>query len=341
VTRVKAGLIGLTGRGRLIHDSLQADPVIELIAVADHDRALAVRLAEETGAAPYDDARRAVVESAARGAQALFIALPPAETDEYLRVAAGLKLAAFVLPPVARRFDVAKELADLFAQADVPLVVARPWQCEPAYLRLHDLPSLAGHVFAAVADVSCPVDQPLDWQGDARRAGGGVLLHGGYEMTDAIVTLLGVPTEVYAVMGCSLPPGQTRLYDTEDAASIVCRYADDRTATVACRRAAAPENWSMTLCGSKATVNLSPESMTVTEGSDHRVTTTAVHTSNRLAPPVSVFVASLAAGVSRMPSDVTEHLGTMATIMAAYLSTRTGQPESPGKFLELPRVGER
>jgi hypothetical protein len=42
-----------------------------------------------------------------------------------------------------------------------------------------------------------------------------------------------------------------------------------------------------------------------------------------------------------MPSNVTEHLATMATVRAAYLSTKTGQHESPGKFLELSGVGER
>ena len=334
-------MIGLAAEGRQIHAALLADPVIELVAVADHDRELARRLAEEAGVAAYDDSRRAVVESAARGMEALFVALPPFEADETLRIAAGLKVAAFVLPPIARRFDTAKELAGLFAEADCPLAVARLWQFEPAYLRLHDLASLAGHVFAASADIACPVNRRPDWKGDSRRAGGGVLLHEGYELVDAVVTLLGVPTEVYAAMGFAQAPGQARPYDTEDAASVACRYADDRAAAITCRRSPASGAWSIMLCGSKATVVVTPESMTVTDGAQQQVAQTTVRTTNRFAPAVNVFTTSFAAGVSRMPSDVTEHLGTMATIQAAYLSTRTGQPESPAKFLELPRVGER
>jgi predicted dehydrogenase len=256
-------------------------------------------------------------------------------------VAASAKLAVFVLPPAARSIDGAKELARLFAEVNRPLVVARSWQFEPAYMRLGDLSSLAGHVFAANAQMACPMDEPLGWRGDARRAGGGVLLHEGYEAIDAVVTLLGVPTEVYAATGFLVPPGQTRPYDTEDAATVLCRYADDRTATVSCRRGSAVRSWSLTLWGSKATVEVTPRSMRATDRSGNQVAESMVRTTNRFAPAVNVFATSLAAEVSRMPSEVTEHLGTMASIAAAYLSSRTGQPESPAKFLELPGVGER
>ena len=342
--RLRAALLGLIDEGRSIYDALRSDPAVELVAVADRDRNSGAALGGEAGARVYDDYRRAIVESAAGGLDVLFVALPPFEADEFLRMAAARQVAVFAVPPVARRFDATVELADLFARAGCPLVVGRRWQSEPAFMRLHNLPELAGVVFAATADIACPVPEQLGWRGDARRAGGGVLLHGAYEMVDALVTLVGVPEEVFAATGMSVPPGATRSYDTEDAASVVFHYADHRTAAVTCRRIRpwrAEENWSMTLCGSKATVVVTQDSMTVTNSEGQCLTQTTVRTTNRYAPAINVFVAALSAGVQVVPSGVSEHLGTMATIRTAYLSAKTGQPESPGRFLELTGHGER
>lgn len=97
----------------------------------------------------------------------------------------------------------------------------------------------------------------------------------------------------------------------------------------------------MTLCGSRATVAVTPDSMTVTDSEGQCLTQTTVRTTNRYAPAINVFVAALSADVQVIPSGVSEHLGTMATIRAAYLSVKTGQPESPGRFLELTGHGER
>ena len=339
--RLQAAILGLIEAGRELYDALRCDSTIDLVAVADRDGDLSAALGDQAGARVYDDYRRAIVESTTGGLDVLFVALPPVEAHEYLRLAAGQGVAAFALPPVARAFDETTELADLFAEARRPLVVGRPWQFEPAYMRLHNLPALAGVVFAANVDVACPVTGPLGWRGDARRAGGGVLLHGAYEMVDAVATLLGVPEEVFGATAVAVPPDAARLYDTEDAAAVVFRYADNRTAAVTCRRTAASGAWSMTLCGSQATVEVTPESMTVTDNQGQVVMRTQVRSKNRYAPAISVFVAALSAGVQTFPSHVGEHLGTMATIRAAYLSARTGQPESPRRFMELTERRER
>ncbi|MHC4063490.1 MAG: Gfo/Idh/MocA family protein [Planctomycetota bacterium] len=345
--RFRVALLGLAGEGRRIYEVLRTDQTIELAAVAERDGDLAVALGDEAEARAYDDYRRAIVESTAAGLDALFVALAPPEADEYLRLAAAQRVAVFAVPPVARAFEATAELAELFAQSGCPLVVGRTWQFEPAFMRLHNLPELAGAVYAASMDVTCAVTEPLGWRGDARRAGGGVLLHGGYEMVDAMVNLLGVPEEVFAATGLAVRPEAALAYDTEDAASVVFRYADDRTAALTCRRTttggdpAVGAAWSMTLCGSEATVVVTPESMTVTNDQGECVTRTTVRTTNRYAPAISVFLAALGGGVKALPSLITEHLATMAVIRAAYLSAKTGQTESPGRFLELTGRGAR
>ena len=171
--------------------ALSRDGAVELVAVADQDRSLAEAVAEQAGTAAYGDCRQAIVESIADGLDAVFTALPPFASGQYLRLAADRGLAAFSLPPVAREYDETVELGELFAQADRPLVVARTWQFEPAYMRLADLPNLAGRVFTAQANVVQQVDKSPGWSGDARRAGGGVLLYGGYDLVD--------PTNLFSV----------------------------------------------------------------------------------------------------------------------------------------------
>ncbi|MCP4250129.1 MAG: Gfo/Idh/MocA family oxidoreductase [bacterium] len=337
----RAVLLGLADRGRGLFDALSRDGKVELVAVADEDRSLAEAVAEEAGTTAYADCRQAIVESIAGGLDAVFVALPPFASGEYLRLAAGRELAVFSLAPVARQYEETVELGALFAEAGRTLVVARTWQFEPAYMRLADLPNLAGRVFSAQADVVQQVDQPLGWWGDARLAGGGVLLYGGYELVDAVVSLMGVPGEVFATTGAIGEPDTGRVSDTEDAASVVLRYPDERTAAVSCRRATNGGDWSLTLCGTKATVVVSPDGMTVTDTEGQPLTRTNVRTSNPLAPAVNVFVAALAAGVKTVPSQVAEHYPTAATIRSAYLSAKTGQPESPGRILELTGQGAR
>lgn len=338
---LRAVLLGLADRGRQLFDALDRDQAVELVAVADEDRSLAEAVAEKAGTVAFGDCRQAIVESIADGLDAVFTALPPFVSSQYLRLAADRGLAAFSLPPVAREYDETVELGTLFAQADRPLVVARTWQFEPAYMRLADLPNLAGRVFTAQANVVQQVDQSPGWSGDARRAGGGVLLYGGYDLVDAMVSLMGVPGEVFATTGTIGEPATARVSDTEDAAAVVLRYPDERSAAINCRRATSGGEWSLTLCGTKATVVVTPDGMTVTDSAGQPVARTTVRTNNPLAPAVNVFVAALAAGVKTVPSQVAEHYPTAATIRSAYLSAKTGQPESPGAILELSGQGPR
>ena len=338
---LQVALLGLSDVGGELADAVRRQTAARLAVVADRDRERAADLAGQVGAAAFDDYRRVIVEAGSEGLDALFVALPPDESEEYIRLAAKHGCAVFAVPPIARRFDTMAELADVFEQADCPLVVGRTWQPEPAYRHLNVIDELVGYVFAAAVDVTCPADGVLGWQGDARRAGGGVLLCCGYQPVDILVSVLGVPDEVVAAQACARPPGQARPYDTEDAMSLTCRYADDRCATVTCRRTGPSDRWSVTLYGARGTMLLTADALTVRDAQEQPVLESRVETGNRLEPAVTAFVTALSAGSRKLASTAAEHLGTMAAISAAYLSVKTGQPESPRRFLELRRLSER
>jgi predicted dehydrogenase len=318
--------LGSSGPGLELLEALRADPKVELAAVSEASQRLAERGRADSIESHYDDHRQLIVESASTGIEAVFMALPAFEAEEYLPVAAGRGLAVFVVPPFSRTFDTTVELAGRFSAKRCPIVVARTWAVESPALAGSQVVEQAGHIFAADGRVSEPTVDVQGWRGDSHRAGGGVLLHGGYEMVDAIVTLMGVPDAVFCATSAAAGPKQVRTYDTEDAAAATFRYADSRVATLACRRAETEPVWGLTLLGTQATLS---------------VTRPAKAPSNRFGPSVSLFLQALASQASPVPSQITEHLGTMATISAAYLSVRTGQVESPHKFLELAAVERR
>jgi predicted dehydrogenase len=291
-------------------------------------------LAEAAGGKPCDDHRQLIVESAGVGLDAVFVALPASEAPECVRLAARHGLAVLVVPPYARAFDTAEELAGLFPDQR-PLIVARTWEHEPAYAALGDLPAIAGHVFVVHGHLVENVADAPEWLGNAQQAGGGVLSHGAYELVDAVVTLMGVPDAVFAAAGFAVPPGQARPYDTEDAASVVFRYSDDRIAGITCRRARLGGGWRLTLAGDQATVAVTEGSLRVTDTAGQVVTQAVVETANRFVPQVGSMATTLAAGTVPQSSRATDHRETLATLEAAYLSVRTGQPESPRGFLDL------
>lgn len=333
--------MGLYDAGIDLFEALCADPLIELVAVADRDRERASAMGEQCGAAAFDDYRRVIVEAAATDLDVLFVALPAYEAEEYLSLAAGRELVVFALPPACRRFETMAQIATAYESGRSPLLVGREWYFQPVFNPLRNLEDLAGHVYHAVAEVTSPANDVQGWRGDFDRAGGGVLLHAGYNLTDALVLLLGVPDEVFATSAYSVPPDRARPYNTEDAMSVVCRYGGDRNASLTCRRAGSAASWRLTLYGSTATVEATPQGLTLTDIAGRKVLETPEAAPNRLAATVSAVATGLATGVQQIPCGAGDHLGTMATIEAAYLSVKTGQVESPRRLLELTGFGER
>jgi hypothetical protein len=63
-----------------------------------------------------------------------------------------------------------------------------------------------------------------------------------------------------------------------------------------------------------------------------------VRSANSLGPQIEEFLTSLRSNPAEVRSTLREHLPTMAVIQAAYLSARTGQPESPGSILEMHHI---
>ncbi len=187
---MKVGLAGLAGPGRGLFQALCDNPQVEVAAVADRDRSLVEKLTDRVTCDRYDDYRVLIVEGAAAGLDAVFVALPAYQAEEYLPLAAERRLPVMAVPPFARRIEAAADLLRHFRRADCLFAVARTWEVESGATTPNDLAaecgrlywadghatvpsSLGGLIPAASRQKACPTPTGLGWQGDSARAGGG------------------------------------------------------------------------------------------------------------------------------------------------------------------------
>ncbi len=271
---------------------------------------------------------------------ALFIAVPPFLRSSYLAMAAERRIPVFALQPAARRFDEALAILEPFEAAGVPIVVSSEWGIEPA---LHpDALGLdqAGKFFLARANVTCCLEENFDWRGDSPRAGGGVLLYGAYGLIDALVQTMGMPSTVYAVCAGISRPGTRFPYDTEDTAAVVCRYANGAVATINASWTTGPADWSIDLYGTTGSVHVNTESTSLRDRSGEHELARHQRPGSSLTAQVEEFLSRLRSHPRSLQGTLRQHLPVVATIEAAYLSARTGQPESPGNIFAVHKIKE-
>ncbi len=324
--------MGLGAVGSEYLAAIRGNDQFDLVAVADADPGLLRRHVEASPVRAYEDYRSLIVETERTGLDLLFVALEPFQSLEFVQMAAQRGIGVFHKAPCGRNVREAQRLARLFAQQGRPLVVSRCWQFEPAFACLNDLTERGDRIYAAFADVRT-VDTRMGWRGDSVRAGGGVLLNGAYDAVDLIVHLLGLPGSVNAQCSVAVPPGAARQYDTEDAAVLAMHFAKERIACITAMRGAAEPAWTVTLRCTRCTVEMGSDQLTVTPHGGESAQHHRVWTPHPVQCAISAFGDSQCSQEKRFVSTVEEHLPTLAVIEAAYLSARTGEPESPGPLL--------
>lgn len=328
--RLKVALLGLTGVGKEYLAALQSNERFDLIAVADSDVKVLRQIADPSIPRYYEDYRSVIVEAPQTGLELLFIALEPFQSVEYGELAAARGIGVFHKAPWARSFREAQAIARRFGERDCPFVVPRPWQCEPNRAVLRNRVSQLGHIHLANAELrtTCP---PTGWRGDSVRAGGGVLLNDAYGLVDLLVHFLGVPDLVYTRCSDAAVAGAVRNYDTEDAAVVTLSFGGECVGCLSVWRTSSKPQWRLALVGRDGSADLSEVQGRV-DWSDGETHTARFDWSQ--AGAIEAFGAAQSDSGPGMAATAAEHLPTMAVIEAAYLSEKTGTPESPAQFLE-------
>lgn len=335
---LKVGLMGLGRGGRRLADALLSSAWCRLVAVASvHSKRIERFQDDHPGIAVHNDFRSLIVASPL---DALFVAVPPFLRGQYLPLAAERRVPTFTLLPAARRMDEALTFLAPFEAAKCPLVVSRCWGVEPALqpdaLGLEQ----AGKFFLARINVTLCLEENFDWRGDSQRAGGGVLLYGAYGLIDILIQALGMPSTVYAACSNISRPGTRFPYDTEDTVAIVCRYTNGALATINASWTTGPAEGSIDLYGTEGSVHITDEYACVRDRAGSHELTRQSRMTNSLSAQVEDFLSTLRSNPRNLRGLLRQHLPVVATIQAAYLSARTGQPESPTTLFEMHNLKE-
>jgi predicted dehydrogenase len=330
---IRVALVGVNEVGLAYAQAIHHDKRFGLHALGDTaDKAL--REAGETFGVPvFNDCRSLIIETLHGGLDYLFLAVPPFQSVELLRLAAEKGIGVFCRPPFARNAEAAAKLADHFKQHDCPLIISRPWRFDSAFEPLLSLQDHIGWVYAVAAQFCTTLDGREGWRGDSERAGGGVLLNDAYEVVDLLVSVFGVPQQVSAYRGFANTPGVARAYDTEDSMIMAMQCGPDRIGSLTAHRCMIRGGWRIGFLGTDGEAQVTPAGTTVTRsGIDEHLTRTSKDDNRHHAEIAALAGWHLRKG-RKHASAVETHLPTMAVIETAYLSARTGSAESPDRFL--------
>jgi predicted dehydrogenase len=334
-TPLKTVILGLNEQARLLIDCATKTDLFQIVAVADKDAELAQKIAAELNCRHYDDYRLAVMQS---GIDVVFAAAPLHSCAEYIHIALDKKMHVFRIAPPARTFN---ELAEFVHQAEdrrVQFGVAAPLRFNKAYSAMRDYieQDRGENIFLVTLQCGAGFLQE-PWQRDPKLAGGGILLYDCYEMIDQLVLSFGVPDEVYAANTSQAHDRKQRLYVTEDTAVITMKFADTLTVNILASKALPPAH-TLIAYGRDGKVCVDQSRLTVVDDKNDllkAVDEPAAH-SELMMQSLADFSQSIA-GAAQMPpvSSGADHLATMALMEAAYLSARTGVPESPQRILQM------
>lgn len=331
---IRVGVLGLGEAGQQVIETVQQSGCAAVVAVADRNRETATRYGRLLGVDAFDDFRLFLYS---QPLDALLVNQPPFGCHEALRLAASRHIAVWRRPPLARSFESATQLVSWFSESSTPLVVGRLWPRRAAWLQPEALRETLGQVFLAHAHIIGRQTDDLGWRGDRERAGGGALLDQGYDALDLCLTFMGLPDTVMATV-TRLPGGAAARVrqDTEDAAVVLLQFGREAAAGVTVCWRAAPPMRHVVLYGHRGTVLLEQTRLRhVALDGQERSATELDDGVDPYAVSVREFLEDAASPSVTPASNAREHLKTMAVIEAAYLSARTGEPESPLRLFEM------
>ncbi|MFP3938152.1 MAG: Gfo/Idh/MocA family protein [Phycisphaerae bacterium] len=330
-------VIGTGGFGENTLRALTKMDSVKIVGVSDRRGESAERAAGEARTEAFTDNRSLLAET--RPA-AVFLAVPPPAAGDIITACAKRGIHVWKELPLARNLGEGLEFVRRMETAESIFAVGTQRRFATGYGRARELQSWLGQLFLARAHYLFNWGPELGWRAD-RSAGGGALLELGYHLVDLLVSMLGLPEEVYGSGVCgancagrSLSPTP---YDTEDTAAALLRFRDGCMGSMVTTRVSGPVSEGLSLHGSDGSVLADSETCIVRDpdgnvldrvGNDQ---TAPLDVFRRLAEH---FVTAVRTGAKRYECSGWENLLNLAVIDALYLSERTSQPESPARLLD-------
>jgi predicted dehydrogenase len=268
---------------------------------------------------------------------------PTYQCAEWISLALDKQCSVFKTAPAGLTFEQASGWIRTAYRQGRQFLVVEPRRFHPlvqVFGELIDREEVSSwHLISVVCRLPQSLSEPQErWRFDPSLAGGGVLLQQGYWLVDCLLLFFGLPQQIYMQRCSQAPDRQQRLSTTEDTAAAVMRFSDALIAEISASRTLGPPAEFLRLCGKERVFTLEREQLTIC-GHDGRLLER-----RRICTEPNSWAQELLAMYIRHLDNPQQYplfpppeadLRTMAVFEAAYLSSRTGMPESPSRILEV------
>lgn len=323
---LRAGLLAEGERLDLVAAAIRACPLLELCGQSGMPQAAGLP------DLPWVDDTRVLI--AQPDLQAVLLATSTRADAELGAMAAERGLHVWRLPPLARSFAEATEIATRIKRCTAIYRVASWWEyvADHAWHEL-DWPDSFEPVFSELR-ISVPGPTRQSCRASVNESGGGVLASDAYAMLEALVAVRGLPESVTAATGKYGNEASAVARETEDTAVAILRYADGGTALI--RATWNPPYEQRTVHqGPAALVTLTDEEASVADA-EGTITDRRPLPGEFLASELLRFLELVRGDArDRAAAAIERHVAVSALLETIYLAARTNHPESPRKFYEV------
>ena len=334
-----AGILGLDKNGQTLLEAAHRSGYFHIQAVADLDQQRVERIAAEFKCDAYTDYRQLVVQNQL---DCLLVAADIHHCDEHLRIALKKKFHVLKLAPPARNFEEAFTYVQIAESEGVRFAIANPARFTSSRIKARELIGQGRVRQIYLVTARCVVNDVgrSPWQADPKLAGGGVLLHNGYQTIDQIFWNFPLPQQVYTLATNQAPDKQQRLYLTEDTAVVSLKFSDALTGSVTAMRRGdiSLAETVLHVYGKDALLTVTNNEVTLATHAESENRTWQYNETEYdvMARLVSSFARSLQSpDEHELASSAAENLKNMAVLESAYLSARTGFPEEPARIPQI------
>ena len=330
-------VIGVGGVGGPTLQGCCRSAAVRVVGISDKDPEIASQAGRQANVPFYTDNRRLLAETHPRAA---FIAAPPMAAPDLINACAERGIHVWKQLPLARDLTEGLALVSRMEKAGLKFVIGTQRRFAYGYHNANQRLDRIGQVFLARAHYLFNWGRSLKWRGDRASAGGGALMELGYHPIDLLVRMFGLPEEVYGQSTSGQRPeigdnGVHPVYDTDDTAASILRYANGMMASVVTTRSSGPVSEELSLHGRTGSLRANSESFLLRDP-DGNVLDRGMAEGSPLETfrrQAEAFAAAVTSDAKCYECSARENLLNLAVIEAIYLSGRTNQPETPLRLL--------
>ncbi|MBN1788557.1 MAG: Gfo/Idh/MocA family oxidoreductase [Sedimentisphaerales bacterium] len=342
IGKLKTASLGLGRGAEYLLDLACSTGLYEVVSVSDSILSNAADAVQKYYCSAFDDYRQFVLQN---DIDVLLVAEPLYKCIEYVRIAINKKCNIIKLIPTATNFEQAAELIGLAEKNNVKYITAAPARFAPGFERLCDyLKTIDRRELSFVnicASFGGDFFQPIvsNQQADPKLCGGGVLLTDCFELLSLIVENFSLPQQIHTLMTSTIADRKAKQYLGED--TVTASFVGDNGLIgtfLAAKHVGSGTVVPVKIYGPQQNIIATPNRLAVMDDEG------SIISENKypLKPDKCITEMFIDAGRALLEPDKYKlrnnsdlDLATMALVEAAYLSSRTGVPESPRRFVEM------